>query len=133
MKHLTLLALGVALTGCIAYPRTLPSDSYLVDTKLGQMCHVTKCYYLDLIGRSHNEVDIAKAYGLPANKVYSWSVDEFASLMISPPNAVYSATKLSEHEFQIPKNKATDAAFYALEEEYIELSIGGSGSNGSGS
>ena len=130
MKHLTLLVLGITLSGCIAHPKTLSSDDYLVDPELRQMCHYTRCYFLDLIGRSSNEIDIAKAYGLPTNKVYSWGGDRLIDLMINPPNSLYTVTQLSEHEFKIPRNKATQEAYFALEEQYIEDEIGGSGNNG---
>jgi len=115
----------MSLAGCYSIPRTLPSDSYLVDTKMGLMCHVTECYYLDLIGSSSDELSIAKAYGLPV-KTYSWSTEQFVELMLNPPNQLYKVQQLSEHEFQIPNNRATTTAFKVLDDEDLLIyRIGG--------
>ena len=91
------------------------------------MCHVTECYYLDLIGASHNELDVAKAFGLPV-KNYTWSTSQFVALLTKPLEGLYPVYQLSETEYEIPKNYATDAAFRVLNEEYLILyRIGGDG------
>ncbi|WP_415901218.1 hypothetical protein ACMXYR_08525 [Neptuniibacter sp. QD29_5] len=115
----------IALGGCYSIPRTLPADSYLVDTKMGLMCHVTECYYLDLIGSSSDELTVAKAYGLPV-KTYTWSTEQFVELMLNPPEQLYKAEKLSNHEYQLPNNAATTAAFKVLDDEDLLIyRIGG--------
>lgn len=116
-----------AIAGCASPPRSLSGEYYLIDIDRGLMCHVTECYYLDLIGASHNELDVAKAFGLPARN-YTWSTSEFVGLLTNPPEDLYPVYKLSETEYKIPKNSATDAAFRVLnEEDLILYRIGGDG------
>lgn len=127
MKKLACLIASTALIAAcsVQTPRVLSQDSYLIDTQLGLMCHVSECYYLSLIGPSWQEIDIALALGLPA-KAYSWSVDEFVSLLVTPPEGRYGVEQLSATEFKLPRNRATEAAFNALEQEDLQLyRIGG--------
>lgn len=126
--HKTLLAASVlTVAGCVSAPRMLSGDSYLVDTERGLMCHVAECYYLDLVNASHGELDVALAYGLP-KKNYTWSTSQFVSLLVTPPGGLYSVKKLSDTEYQIEKNSATDAAFRMLhDEDLILYRIGGDG------
>ncbi|WP_299178902.1 hypothetical protein [uncultured Neptuniibacter sp.] len=124
MKSLIILTAATLLSACISSPRMLPSDSYLVDTQRGLMCHVGKCYYIDLIHPSYNELRIAKAYRLDT-RVYSWGADELAALMLKPPHQQYTVTQLSETEFSLPITYETQTAFYVLEEEYNQLYKGG--------
>ncbi|MFW1677733.1 hypothetical protein ACFVYJ_08120 [Pontibacter sp. JAM-7] len=128
MKTLALFTATALLAACsVQVPRTLSQDVYLIDTEMGLMCHVTECYYLDLIHPSWQEIEIALAYGLPAD-VYSWSTEEFLSLLLSPPNDLYRVEKLSDTEYSIPRNQATESAFNALDEEDLQLyRIGGEG------
>lgn len=91
------------------------------------MCHVAECYHLDLIGASHNELDVARAFGLPV-KNYTWSTSEFVGLLTNPPQGLYPVYQLSETEYKISKNRATDVAFGVLnEEDLILYRIGGNG------
>lgn len=127
MKRLVIIGLVSVMAGCASAPRSLSGDSYLVDTGRGLMCHITECYYLDLIGASHNELDVAKAFGLPVRS-YTWSTSQFVGLLTNPPEGLYKVYQLSETEYQIPKNEATDAAFRVLnDEDLILYRIGGDG------
>lgn len=122
-----MLGLVVALSGCANPPRTLTGDSYLIDTERGLMCHVTECYYLDLVNASFDELEVAKAFGLPV-KAYSWTTSQFVTLLVEPPQGLYSVAVLSETEYQLPKNPATDAAFNLLyKEDLLIYKIGGEG------
>lgn len=113
MRNIIAVGIGVLLVGCISQPRVVPADSYLIDTKRGVMCHLSECYELEHVRSSFNELDVAVAFGLPV-RAYSWSTSEFTSLLVSPPNKLYPVEKLSETEYRIAKNKATDRAFDLL-------------------
>jgi hypothetical protein len=110
MRNIIACGLGVLLVGCASPNRVVPADSYLIDTKRGVMCHISECYELEHIQSSHDELNVALAFGLPV-RPYSWSTSEFTSLLVSPPNKLYSVEKLSNTEYRIPKNEATDRAF----------------------
>lgn len=116
MRNIVACGLGILLVGCVSRPIELPSDSYLIDTKRGVMCYLSECYELELIRSSHDELEVAKAFGLPV-RPYSWSTSEFTGLLVSPPTKLYEAEKLSATEYRIPKNEATNRAYDLLYEE----------------
>lgn len=121
MKTLLITISAIALSGCVtSYPKQIAGDSYLIDTEHGMMCHLSRCYYLDLIGPSYNEQRVAVAYGLPA-KVYTWDTSQFTTLMLNPPQSLYQVTQLSETEYKLPINHATYTAYDVLKVEYDQL------------
>lgn len=120
MKTLFLPCAAIALiTGCAAPNISyLPADGYLVDVENGVMCKRYDCYQLGLIIPSYYEHEIANAYGLPGGKGYTWTTEQFTRLLIAPPEGLYKVEKLSETEYRLPINHATEMAYRTLHKEY---------------
>lgn len=119
MKYLGLLGGIALLAGCAAQDiKYLPGDHYLVDLDNGVMCRSSDCLQLSLIIPSYYEHEIAHAYGLQKGQTYNWNTQQFANLLITPPNKLYAVEKISDSEFRLPINQATAKAFATLQYEY---------------
>lgn len=104
------------------YRNQVSKEYYLLDIEKGKLCleRQARCYSLSLIGPSHRELMIAKAYGLP-KKAYRWDGQTLIKLLIEPPSAEYNVQPVNEKLYRLSPHFAVHSVWDVLALEYYEL------------
>lgn len=124
-RYTVSVVLALLLSGCASTYDSADYGFYTVDLNNNNLCKGTEsngvmCYPLAMIEPSYHEFDIARAYQIKPDDM-QWSTKDFISILLQPESSLYSAEKLSDTIYRIPKNHATDTAYYYIKYEHYRL------------